>query len=497
MEEALKERILAKSFSKKRIGIVLLYFVISVITLVIFSWNTSPFFKFFGYDSGIFKSMGQFFAQGLVPYKEFFDHKGPVVLLVEYITYGIFKSDFALLILQSIFLTATLCASYKTAKLFLSEKKSILSAFIVILFYGIYMCGQGGNLVEEWNVPFIAWSLYFAIKFFADINSIEHKTSWSAFYGVTIGICAFTRLSNAMPVVVFIIVIVVYLIKNKKWSNLFKNLLFIIIGIMVIAIPIIIWFAINGGLNDMLYATFVFNFKYIKSRGMVADSLRLVKHFLRYMLPFVVVLVMQIKMLIKRYEMAMNACLVIQTLVAIVMQMVGPLFPHYLLIWVPVLAATFFVFLKKGETYEKKDAILLRVCFASIVLIFVVTVGISFYRYFDYLKDNAVSYENVCNDINKHLPEDAYDKTVAYNVNSQIYLTTGIKTCYTYFHTQDMHGHYDSVVRKQIDKEFASLKAKYIIVNRIVNYPRNSFLRKYYNMKYKNKYLAILEKKSE
>ena len=87
---------MAKEKSTNRILLASLFFVSAVIFLVIFSWNTSPLYTFFGYDSSIFKSMGKFMADGLTPYKDFFDHKGPIIILIEWLGFGLTKSQISL-----------------------------------------------------------------------------------------------------------------------------------------------------------------------------------------------------------------------------------------------------------------------------------------------------------------------------------------------------------------------------------------------------------------
>ena len=116
---------MAKIKGVNKILLTSLLFVSAVIFLVIFSWNTSPLYTFFGYDSSIFKAMGKFMADGLTPYKDFFDHKGPIIILIEWIGFGITKSDYTMLLLQAIFLTASLFGVYKIANIFMKSKKSV------------------------------------------------------------------------------------------------------------------------------------------------------------------------------------------------------------------------------------------------------------------------------------------------------------------------------------------------------------------------------------
>ena len=140
---------MAKSKGVNKILLTSLFFVSAVIFLVIFSWSTSPLYTFLGYDSSIFKTMGKFTADGLIPYKDFFDHKGPVIVFIEWLGFGLTKNNYTLLLLQAIFLTVALYGVYKIANIFLANKKSGLLTLITLPVCSFFMTGQGGNTVEE------------------------------------------------------------------------------------------------------------------------------------------------------------------------------------------------------------------------------------------------------------------------------------------------------------------------------------------------------------
>ena len=140
--------------------------------------------------------MGKFTADGLIPYTDFFDHKGPVVVFIEWLGFGLTKSNYTLLLLQAIFLTFALYGVYKIAKLFLSTKKSVLMTLVTLPVCSFFMSGQGGNTVEEWILPFLVWSSYFAVRFFA-YKEKEHNFKYSMLYGITFAFAAFSRITNA------------------------------------------------------------------------------------------------------------------------------------------------------------------------------------------------------------------------------------------------------------------------------------------------------------
>ncbi len=480
---------MAKKKSENKILLTSLFFISSVIFLSLISWNTSPIFKLGGYDSSIFKSIGLFTAKGLTPYKDFFDHKGPVIVFVEWLGYGLTKSNYTLLLLQAIFLTFALYGIFKIARLFLSTKKSALLALLTLPVCSLFLSGQSGNIVEEWILPFLVWSSFFAVKFFV-YKENEHNYKNSILYGVTVAIAAFSRLTNAIPVLIFGLVILIYLIKQKAWKNILKNVLAFVVGALIITIPIIIWFMVNGALKEMLYSTFVFNYKYMKARSLVPDIMRIVRHAVRYLLPLIFAIVLQIAMIAKKKDVWLNVALLIQSVVAIVMQVTSALFPHYLYIWVPTIMITLILVVKDYGIMK----LFVRGYVALLVVVFIGTNFIAFKRLHDYLGHNYNNYVKMCKDIGSNIP-DKSKNIVSIGSNPYFYLVTETVPCYKYFHTQDLHATYDQKTKKEWEEMLKSKKAEYIVVNNKGIYPSYRIIKKDYHPIYKNKYFVILEKK--
>ena len=427
-------------------------------------------------------------ADGLTPYKDFFDHKGPIIILIEWLGFGITKSDYTLLLLQAIFLTVALYGVYKIAKIFLSTKKSVALAFVSLIICSIFLSGQAGNIVEEWILPFIVWSSYFTVRFFA-YKEKEHNYKYSILYGVTFAFAAFTRLTNAIPVLIFAGIIFIFLIKQKAWKNIFKNILAFVVGALIITIPIFIWFAVNGAFNDMIYATFVFNYKYMSAKSLKADSLRIFKHTARYLLPFIFGMIMQIAMILKKKDVWLSVALLVQSIVAVAMYVTGALFPHYLYVWVPTIAITLILVVKDYGALKW----FARGYVALLVVVFIGTNYIAFRNYESYLKGLAVDYEKKCKDVYSHMP-DKKAKILCVDSNPYFYIVTDTKPSYKYFHTQDLHSYYDEKTKAEWTKLIKSNKARYMVVSRMGEYPMYSYLRKNYFGIYENDRLALIEK---
>ena len=74
-----------KYINKKNILLILGILLIAIVYLIIFSTNTSPLYNWQVGDAAVFRMDGIFASKGLVPYLDFFDYKGPFLMLVEYL----------------------------------------------------------------------------------------------------------------------------------------------------------------------------------------------------------------------------------------------------------------------------------------------------------------------------------------------------------------------------------------------------------------------------
>ena len=143
----------------------LLFSLISVMYLLLFSLSTSFIYQNScrGGDSDIFMLMGKLMKNGMITYKEFFDHKEPVMFFIEYLGQMISDGRNGIFLIQVVFFTVSLYGTYKILNLFYEKKKSVILTIISLLILNMYF--GIGNLTEEYCLPFLLWSFYFAIKY--------------------------------------------------------------------------------------------------------------------------------------------------------------------------------------------------------------------------------------------------------------------------------------------------------------------------------------------
>ena len=398
----------------KRILIIITAAVISLALLIAFSWSTSFIFNDISTDSDTYKLMGRMIIKGKVPYKDFFDHKGPFLMFLMYISYGVWNSNAEILFLQWIAMLITLLALYKTLELFIQKKEiRLLGLVVCALVYIAFL--DSGNVVEEYCVPFLAWSQFFATKYLLKKDNSAHNTNWSLLYGITFSICAFTRLTNALPLCVSMAVIVCLLLYNKQWKNLLLNALKFIIGILVVFIPVSIWFYYNNAFEDMIHATFIYNFNYMLQNDLHNETKEIIFCIARYLSLICVAFAVGIIHLKKQVKVSI--VILLQSLLCIYFQINSALYPHYLLVYAPMVSLSFMILV--NDIREKKWRSFRIIVMIAFCILVIGNYGFKTSKSVRLLT-NSTQYEarKEALEIKKRINPTNRDKIIGYNIPS-------------------------------------------------------------------------------
>ena len=256
---------LTKKISKAGVFKVVFSALAATLFVIVMSFSTSPLYKEnYGGDSAQFQTIGKIWANGGVPYRDAFDHKGPVIFFVNSIGYRLTGDKTGIVIIQIVCLFVTILLLFKICEL-ASDKLyyGVIGVILSLIFLSIFYVE--GNMTEEYCLPFITWSIYGLAKFFTSLKKsekTEHSPKWAVIYGICFGVCLMTRVTNAIPVAIGVLTIAILLVVKKKWANLLKNAGYCFVGIMTVVAPFVIYFALQGALGDLYYCTIGFNLEY-------------------------------------------------------------------------------------------------------------------------------------------------------------------------------------------------------------------------------------------
>ena len=216
-------------------------------------------------DSSVFLLMANILKSGGKMYVDCFDHKGPILYLINLLGVCI-NNKWGIWIIEILFMEIVIIFFYKITKLNCSKKTSsifaVITSFLLLCYFS-----EGFNFTEEYALLFQIISLYIFYK------DIMNKTELSKKEIILLGICfAITALLRVNLVVVWIVPCIYFIIesiKTKKLKNIPNYIIFFLIGILVVFIPIHIYLKKTGVFNEFIQDYLLFNFKYAKRNSYV------------------------------------------------------------------------------------------------------------------------------------------------------------------------------------------------------------------------------------
>ncbi|WP_241654565.1 hypothetical protein [Sporolactobacillus shoreae] len=243
--------------------------------IMLFFTQSSPFFALNNWDdANAFFTVGKGMAHGLVPYKDLFEQKGPLLYAIYELAYLIWHTSFfGVYLLESLAMFFSLFLAHKIAQLYLHR----MSSALVSLFFPILILNQPafyfGGSAEEFAIPFLMLFLYLVLNHF----KLSHDKPFSYRFYITIGLIAgcllwikFTFLGGCIG---FYIALFVILAGKRKWKELLQALAFTTIGLILSSMPWLIYFGVNHALVDLFNVYFKFNLSTYSSQLTIPDKL--------------------------------------------------------------------------------------------------------------------------------------------------------------------------------------------------------------------------------
>lgn len=201
----------------------------------------------FGHDAGAFAYIGYAITQGKPLYTGAWDNKGPLLYFIEALgivinyRYGIFFLEFTALFITLLFM-------YKTALFFVPRYVAAISA--ALSFMPLTVTMEGGNLSEEWALPFTVVAFYFIVKFFC--NGYSLRKYEMMIVGACIAAIVLLRLNIIMFIAVAVLGVIIVLVRERKIKELLTVTLFSFVGFLVFIAPFAIYLTMTNSLSACL-----------------------------------------------------------------------------------------------------------------------------------------------------------------------------------------------------------------------------------------------------
>ena len=253
--------------SRKQIVSACAALVTAVIFALVFYAFTTPLGPSLGSDNAIYMTMGTAIADGYAPYTEIFDHKGPMVFILQAIPQILSGgySTLALFAQQVLFLFACLLLLAAIAK------ELGAPAWIVQLIY-LALIGSmvgGGNLTEEYTNVFTLAGLLVVLRTFG--KGLPEKTKGlparATLLGAMTMLCFLTRANNALVLCAMTLMLVLVLLAARRFAALGRCAGGFAAGMAIAALPVVIWLAGEGALEASVYGSIIHNMLYAETDG--------------------------------------------------------------------------------------------------------------------------------------------------------------------------------------------------------------------------------------
>ncbi len=214
-----------------------------------------------GVDSSVFIYSAQQILDGQLIYKDIVDHKGPFLYFINAAALFIFNGNFiGIWIFEIISLFATSIMMYKTVRFFADKICSFLAVITAILALAPLLAG--GNFAEEWALPFISAASYIFIAYLKENKPLG---IFRLFILSLTFVLSFMMKANLAAIWAgFGIALLINWITEKKYGELVRSLLFILLFVLLSLLPFFLYFYCKGTLSDAIYLVFKFNmFEYV------------------------------------------------------------------------------------------------------------------------------------------------------------------------------------------------------------------------------------------
>ncbi|MBO7726064.1 MAG: hypothetical protein J6S40_06310 [Thermoguttaceae bacterium] len=207
----------------------------------------------FGTDQAVFLYIGRLVLHGGIPYRDAFDHKGPLIYLLDAAGLAI-HGVFGVWLLELLCLAVSTVFAHKTARCFAPPGVTLFTT-VISAFWFTARCN--GNLCETWSIPFLLVSLYYWIRYLREDFQISKRAAF------TVGFC-FAAVLLMKPNLtalwmLFCLTVAWVSIRRRAFGFLVSRISVFLLGAGVLAFPILGWLWKNGAWNDFIEQFWGFN----------------------------------------------------------------------------------------------------------------------------------------------------------------------------------------------------------------------------------------------
>ena len=434
-------------------------FFLTFFALYIVSPGTSPSNPYLGIDTSVYVTMGTALSDGYLPYRDFFDHKGPLL----YYIYAIAQYDvigkLGIFVLQTIVWSISIYSIWRTLRLFVRRALSIVLILVFLACSFSLFCEGGGT--EEWSLPVSCFLLYVVLDRLRFKEPVSRFPIWIWIsLGAGIACHSMLRVTNAGVTCGEVLSLLLLMATEKSWKKMLVSSMYMLLGFLIVIFPIILHFWFEDSVKDLWYGLYVFNQKYALT---ALSGISVLKICIKTIPAIIVILLCSLSASVSQFLGKIKIVIYSITICTIISLFPGYAFEHYFLNFTPVICLALITFAKWIECsfiIEKKKKYLVY----SVIFVFIML------PYLTGVKQN-IMHGIICALMPGH-PVEEYNryitvlgfsklikttdecKVLALDCPAQVYCYLGIKPCNRFFFLQSFLAKADSKIKEQVTNCF-------------------------------------------
>ena len=202
-------------------------------------------------DTYVYLYTGGLIPKGLMPYRDFFDHKGPLLYLIMALGITIGR-EAGVWLIQCVFLFAAAYFAYKAARLLTGRAAAAAAAALAVTWYSL---GETGP--DTLAVPFLLASLYSLVRFVLNGWTIGRAEAFGV--GVSFAAVLLMKMNLISLWIVFTGAVIVSSVIGRRFLFLLERAAFFLSGAALVILPVLAWLWLNGGFDDFVRVYLKFN----------------------------------------------------------------------------------------------------------------------------------------------------------------------------------------------------------------------------------------------
>ncbi len=225
-------------------------------------------------DSSWFFTAGKAWMNGMMPYVDFSDSKGPLLWLIYGIGYVMSNYSFVgVWVLTCVNYLVVLWFLYGIARLFVDSRwlAYAVAVFMIFVYFNTFIHYETKS--EDFCQPYIAMGMWAALRVIYSKRATEsgliHMFKQGAWMiGVAMGVTLLMKFTVALMISFFAIILCVVAHRSRSikiWCLIWR----MCVGFLLVSLPFVIYFVLCGNLDDFIKEYFILTSKISSHRPRV------------------------------------------------------------------------------------------------------------------------------------------------------------------------------------------------------------------------------------